>query len=36
MSVMYVTITCDVGFGKSVIAELKTINFVKEVKEVIG
>jgi DNA-binding Lrp family transcriptional regulator len=36
MSVMYVIITCDVGFEKSVIAELKTINFVKEVKEVIG
>ena len=36
MSIIYVMIICDVGFRKSIINELKTINFVKEVKEVMG
>ena len=36
MSIIYVLIVCDVGFEKSVIAELKTINLVKEIKGVIG
>jgi len=36
MSIVYVMITCDVGFEKSVIAELKTVSLVKEIKGVIG
>ena len=36
MSVVYVLIICDVGFEKSVIAELKTVNLVKEVNLVWG
>ena len=36
MSIIYVLIVCDVGFEKSIFSELKTINLVKEVKEVIG
>jgi len=36
MSIIYVMITCDVGFEKSVIAELKKVSLVKEIKGVIG
>jgi len=36
MSILYVLIACDVGFEKSVITELKTVNLVKEVVGVIG
>ena len=36
MSMVYVMITCDVGFEKSVIAELKKVSLVKEIKEVMG
>ncbi len=36
MNIVYVLITCDVGSEKSVITELKTINLVKEIKEVMG
>jgi len=36
MSIIYVMIVCEVGFEKSVIAELKIINLVKEIKGVIG
>lgn len=36
MSIFFVLITCDSGFEKSVIAELKTTNFVKEVIGVMG
>jgi len=36
MSIIYALIVCDVGFEKSVIAELKTVNLVKEIKEVMG
>jgi DNA-binding Lrp family transcriptional regulator len=36
MTVFFVLITCDSGFEKSVIAELKTVNFVKEVIQIWG
>jgi len=36
MNIVYVLITCDRGFEKSIITELKTINLVKEIKEVMG
>ena len=36
MSMVYVMITCDVGFEKLVIAELKKVSLVKEIKEVMG
>jgi len=34
MSIFYVLIACDGGFEKSIINQLKTIEFVKEVKGV--
>jgi len=36
MSIIYVIITCDVGFEKSVITELKKISLVKEINGVMG
>lgn len=36
MSMFFVFITCDMGFEKSIIDELKTINSVKDVKGVMG
>ena len=36
MSVIFVLITCDSGFEKAVIAELKTLNFIKYVLGVMG
>jgi len=36
MNIVYVLITCDVGFEKSIFSELKTINLAKEIKEVMG
>ena len=36
MSTVYVMITCDVGFEKPVINQLKTIDLVKEVIGVMG
>jgi len=36
MSMFFVLITCDSGFEPSLIAELKTINLVKEVNRVWG
>ena len=36
MSIIYIIITCDVGFEKSVIAELKKLSLVKEIREIIG
>ncbi len=36
MSIIYVMIVCEVGFEKSVIAELKKVSLVKEIKEVMG
>ena len=36
MSVVYVMMTCDVGFEKYVIDQLKAIDLVKEIKEVMG
>ncbi len=36
MSMFFVLITCDSGFEPSFIAELKTINLVKEVNRVWG
>ena len=36
MSMVYVMITCDVGFEEPVINQLKTIDLVKEIIGVIG
>ena len=36
MSIIYVLIICDVGFVKSIIIELETVNFIKEIKEIMG
>ena len=36
MSMFFVMITCDVGSEQSIIAKLKTINSVKDVKGVMG
>jgi len=36
MSIFFVMITCDVGSEQSIIAKLKTINSVKDVKGVMG
>jgi len=36
MSMFFVFITCDMGFEKSVIDELKTINLIKEVNWIWG
>ena len=36
MSMFFVLITCDVGSEQSIIAKLKTINSVKDVKGVMG
>jgi len=36
MNIVYVLITCDVGFEKLVMDQLKTINLVKEAKGVMG
>ena len=36
MSIVYVLITCDVGFEEPVINQLKTIDLVKEVIGVMG
>ncbi len=36
MSLFFVLITCDLGSEQSIIAKLKTINSVKDVKGVMG
>ena len=36
MSMFFVMITCDVGSEQSIIAKLKAINLVKDVKGVMG